>query len=302
MQLGFVSAILPDLSLDDVFAFAKDTGFGCVELMCWPPGGADRRYAGVTHLDVTSLTDAAVAKVRGLVQKTGVAISGLGYYPNPLSPDPDHRAKVAEHLAKVIDAAKLLNLGVVNTFVGRDPALSIEAQWPVFNQVWPGLVKHAAAAGVRIGIENCPMLFSNDEWPGGKNLAISPGVWRTMFAALPGNTLGLNFDPSHLVWQFIDIPRCVREFGTRIYHVHAKDARIDHDKLYERGSLGLGWHTPKLPGMGDVNWGAFFSALTDTGYNGPVCIEVEDRAYEGSLVDRQRSLVQSKRFLEQWVC
>jgi sugar phosphate isomerase/epimerase len=300
MQLGFVSAILPDLSLEEVLAFAKDAGFACVELMCWPPGAADRRYAGVTHLDVTRLDDAAAAKVRQLVEKTGVAISGLGYYPNPLAPDAEHRRMVGDHLKKVIDGAARLGVGVVNTFIGRDPGRTIKAQWPLFLEVWAPLVRHAEAAKVRLGIENCPMLFSDDEWPGGKNLAISPGVWRRMFEAFPGPTLGLNFDPSHLVWQFIDIPRCVREFGKRIYHAHAKDARVDVDTLYERGVLGLGWHTPKLPGLGDVDWRAFFSALTDAGYKGPVCVEVEDRAYEGSLEDRKRSLVQSRRFLEQF--
>jgi sugar phosphate isomerase/epimerase len=300
MQLGFVSAILPDLSLEEVFAFAQAEQFDCVELMCWPPGGADRRYAGVTHLDVTKLDNAAITKVKALMEKTGVAISGLGYYPNPLAPDVEHRNMVGDHLKKVIDAAHALGLGVVNTFIGRASALTVEAQWPLFEQVWSGIVRHAESAKVKIGIENCPMLFSNDEWPGGKNLAISPSIWRKMFEAMPGTTLGLNLDPSHLVWQFIDIPRCVREFGKRIYHVHAKDARVDQDKLYERGIMGLMWHTPKLPGLGDVNWSAFFSALTDTGYQGAVCIEVEDRAYEGSLELRKRSLVQSKRYLEQF--
>jgi sugar phosphate isomerase/epimerase len=301
MQLGFVSAILSDLSLEQVLTFAQEEGFGCVELMCWPPGGADRRYAGVTHLDVTRLDSAETARVRGLVQKTGVRISGLGYYPNPLSPDAEHRRVVTEHLRKVIDAAKLLGVEVVNTFIGRDPARTIEAQWPTFREVWPALVRHAEGPKVKIAIENCPMLFSDDEWPGGKNLAVSPAVWRKLFEELPGPTIGLNFDPSHLIWQHIDVARCIREFGRRIYHVHAKDTRIDADRLYERGILGLGWHTAKLPGLGDVDWGAMFSALTDAGYNGPVCIEVEDRAYEGSLADRQRALRQSKRFLEQWV-
>jgi sugar phosphate isomerase/epimerase len=302
MQLGFVSAILSDLSLEQVFAFAREEGFGCVELMCWPPGGADRRYAGVTHLDVTRLDTDEVARVRSLVQKTGVGISGLGYYPNPLSPDAEHRRVVTDHLRKVIDAARLLGIEVVNTFIGRDHARTVEAQCPIFREVWPALVRYAESANVKIAIENCPMLFSDDEWPGGKNLAVSPIVWKRIFEELPGPTIGLNFDPSHLIWQFIDVPRCIREFGRRIYHVHAKDTRIDHDRLNERGILGLGWHTAKLPGLGDVNWGAMFSALTDAGYNGPVCIEVEDRAYEASPADRQRALRQSKRFLEQWVC
>lgn len=302
MQLGFVSAILPELSLDEVFTTAAELGYSCVELMCWPVGKAERRYAGVTHLDVANLASADVEHLRSLSQRTGVSVSALGYYPNPLAADADHRSTVAAHLLKVIDASVQLQLPVMNTFIGRDPARSIDAQWDDMIGVWKPIVAHAERAGVKIGIEHCPMLFSNDEWPGGKNLAISPAVWRKLFATFPGPTLGLNLDPSHLVWQFIDAPRAIREFASRIYHVHAKDARIDHDKLYELGVTGLMWHTPKLPGMGDVNWGAFFSALTDTGYNGPVCVEVEDRAYERSLADRKRSLLQSRRFLEAWVC
>ncbi|HZY84858.1 MAG TPA: sugar phosphate isomerase/epimerase [Gemmataceae bacterium] len=301
MQLGFVSAILGDLSLEEVLAFARDEGFACVELMCWPAGAADRRYAGVTHLDVSDFTDERASRVRELLTKYGVAVSGLGYYPNPLDPDPSHRQAVAEHLGKVIDAAGKLGVPVVNTFIGRDPARSIEAQWPLVLEVWPPLLRRAEAAGVKVGIENCPMLFSKDEWPGGKNLAVAPAVWSGLFQALPSAALGLNFDPSHLVWQHIDYVRAIREFGPRIVHVHAKDERIDPDWLYATGSLGLGWHKPKLPGLGDVNWGAFFAALTDVGYTGAVCVEVEDRAYEGALANRQRALRQSKRFLQQFV-
>lgn len=299
MQIGFVSAIFPEFSLEEVFAFAEQEGFDCVELMCWPPGGADRRYAGVTHLDVTNVDDALVARVRNLVHKTGVHVSGLGYYPNPLHPEITHRERVVGHLRKVIQAAPRLGVAVVNTFIGRDWQMSVKANWPLVDEVWPDLVRCADDAGVRIGIENCPMLFSLDEWPGGANLATSPAIWNTLFEKFP--TLGLNFDPSHLVWQFIDIPRAVREFGKRFVHVHAKDARIDADSLYRHGNMGLAWHTPKLPGLGDVNWGAFFSALSDTGYQGAVCIEVEDRAYEGSLEARKRSLAQSKRFLSQFM-
>ncbi len=300
MQLGFVSAILPDLSLEQVMTFARDAGFACVELMCWPPGKADRRYAGVTHLDVTALTEERVGQVRELVKKTGVSISGLGYYPNPLDPDAGVRQVIGEHLKRVINAAPRLGIGVVNTFIGRDHRLTVEGNWPLLLEVWKPLVKHAETLGVKLGIEHCPMLFSNDEWPGGKNLAISPAVWRKLFEAFPGNTLGLNFDPSHLIWQQIDIPRAIREFAGKLVHVHAKDERIDREKLYERGILGLGWHVPKLPGLGDVDWSAFFAALSDVGYRGPVCIEVEDRACEGSLADRQRALRQSKRYLEQF--
>ncbi len=300
MQLGFVSAIFPDLSLSDVLAFAADEGFTCIEPMCWPPGAADRRYAGVTHIDVTRLGDEEVGRIGELCQRHGVALSGLGYYPNPLAADAEQRRVVIEHLKKVISAAPRLGVGVVNTFIGRDPARSVEDNWTLLRQVWPEIVRHAEAAGVMLGIENCPMLFTKDEWPGGKNLAVSPALWRRLFHEFPGERLGLNFDPSHLIWLHIDPVRCVREFGKRIVHFHAKDTRIDADRLYDEGILGLGWHTPKLPGLGDVAWGPLFSALSDTGYRGPICIEVEDRAYEGSLADRKRALRQSKRFLEQF--
>jgi sugar phosphate isomerase/epimerase len=300
MQLGFVSAILGDLTLEEVLHFAADEGFPWVEVMCWPPGKADRRYAGVTHLDVTTFDDEAAGHVRELGRIHGVGISGLGYYPNPLDPNADHRAVVVEHLKKVIRAAPKIGVNVVNTFVGRDPAQGIDANFELFKQVWTPVVQEAKAAGVKIGIENCPMLFSMDEWPGGKNLATCPAVWRRMAEAFPG-TLGLNIDPSHLVWQQIDTPRAVREFGPHLVHVHAKDERINRDKLHEVGIYGLGWHEPKLPGLGDVAWGPFFAALTDAGYDGPVCIEVEDRAYEGSLAARKRALRQSRKYLEQFV-
>lgn len=301
MRLGFVSAIFADLTFEEVLAFAADEGFACVEPMCWPPGKADRRYAGVTHIDVTDFSNDDAEKLHDLLRIHGIGISGLGYYPNPLDPDAAHRKLVGEHLVKVIHAAAKLRVGVVNTFIGRDPAATVEASLAQVKTVWTPIIAEAKAAGVRIGIEHCPMLFSDDEWPGGKNVAVSPAVWHRLFEMFPDATLGLNFDPSHLVWQFIDCARAVREFGPNIVHVHAKDERIDPERLYAVGALGLGWHTPKLPGLGDVKWGEFFAALTDAGYSGPVCIEVEDRAYETSLTDRRRALRQSRKFLEQFI-
>lgn len=230
-----------------------------------------------------------------------MSISGLGYYPNPLAADPIERGVYVEHIKKVIAAAKMIDVPVMNTFVGRDPARSIEDQWPLFEETWAPIIAFAEQQDVKIGIENCPMLFSLDEWPGGKNLAISPEIWRRMFDRFPSKHFGLNFDPSHLIFQYIDYVRAIHEFGSRFVHVHAKDEKIDTDRLYDRGILGLKWHTPKLPGLGSVNWGAFYSALSDTGYDYAVCIEVEDRAYEGSLDDRKRALTQSKRYLEQFM-
>ncbi len=303
MQLGFVSAILPDLSLEEVLQTGAETGFDCVEVMCWPRGKAERRYAGVTHLDVTAFDAAAAARVKALVQRTGVGLSALGYYPNPLAPDREERRVAADHLRSVIDAAALLGLSTVNTFIGRDPSRSIDGNWPLFLEVWPPLVRHAAERGIRVAIENCPMLFTQDEWPGGKNLAISPAVWRRMFEAIPDPHFGLNYDPSHMIWQHMDEIRTIEEFGRRLHHVHAKDVRIDRRRLDENGILAvpLAYHTPKLPGLGAVRWGAFFSLLTDVGYRGPVCVEVEDRAYEDNLEQRKSALRQSATFLRQFI-
>ena len=301
MQIGFVTAILPELSLEDVLSFAAAEGFRCVEAMCWPAGKAERRYAGVTHLNVASMGASELAQTKDLIAKYGVRISSLGYYPNLLCADPAERAAYAEHIRLVIKASALLGIGVVTTFIGRDHVKSLEENWKLFESVWKPLISFADDHDVKVGIENCPMLFTNDEWPGGKNLAVSPEIWRRMFDSIPSRNFGLNFDPSHLVWQRIDYVRALHEFKDRIVHVHAKDDKTLADRLYDRGILGLGWHIPKLPGFGDVQWNQFFSALTDIEYRGPVCVEVEDRAYEYSLEGRQQALRQSHQFLKQFV-
>ncbi len=297
MQLGFVSAILPDLSLEEVLQFAHEEGFDCVELMCWPPGGADRRYAGVTHVDVTDFTQTKADDVNALCEKYQVAISGLGYYPNPLSGNADEAELARSHLLKVIDAAALLGLRQVNTFIGADPRLPAEENLKRFARVWPDIVKYAEDRQVRLGIENCPMLFTLDEWPAGKNLAYSPRIWQQMFETIPSDHFGLNYDPSHMIWQMMDYIEPIYQFRDRIFHTHAKDMKIDRAKLNQGGILSLGWSVPKLPGLGEVDWGRWLSALTDIGYQGPVCIEVEDRSFEHSLEARKRSLRISRNVL-----
>jgi sugar phosphate isomerase/epimerase len=303
MKLGFVSAIVPEYTLEQVLSLAHKTGFSSVELMCWPPGKAERKYAGVTHIDVTDMSMDAIEKIQDLLAIHQVSISGLGYYPNPLSPDRAEAEVAVAHLRKVIDAAAALGVGQVNSFVGRDPSQSVDANWPRFLATWRPLVAHAESKNVRIGIENCPMLFTQDEWPGGKNLATSPSIWRRMFNDIPSPNFGLNFDPSHLIWLQMDYLTPLREFRDRIFHVHAKDARIDRQALDQHGVLSYPklWHTPKIPGLGDVRWGAFFGVLSDAGYTGHVAIEVEDKAFEGSLESRLDSLIISRRYLLQYI-
>ena len=303
MQLGFVSAIVPELSLEQVFKLASEEGYDCVELMCWPVSKAERRYAGITHVDVTNFDQTQANEVNRLALQYKVKISGLGYYPNPLAPDDAEANTACTHIKKVIEATALLGIHQMNTFVGRDYTKTIDENWPRFLTTWRPLVEFAESLGVRIGIENCPMSFCRDEWPGGKNLAISPAIWRRMFADISNSNFGLNFDPSHFPWQMMDYLKPLNEFSKRIFHVHAKDVRVDRDRIDEVGILAYPkeYHVPKLPGMGEVNWGKFFSVLGDTGYDGPVCVEVEDRAYEGSLVSRTAALTQSHTFLRNYI-
>jgi len=303
IKLGFVSAILADQTLEEVISFAAQTGYSCVEIMCWPVGKAERRYAGVTHINVMDLSKKGIDEIHDTLGKKNVTISGLGYYPNPLEADKKNADRYVTHIKKVIDAARRLGLENVNTFIGRDHLSGVEDNFKRFKNLWPGIVKYAEKRGVKIGIENCPMFFTNDEWPGGKNLASSPAIWRRMFEEIPSDNFGLNYDPSHLVWQFMDYIRPIYEFKERIFHVHIKDAKVMHEKLNDVGILAapLSFHSPKLPGLGDVDWGRFFSALTDIGYDGCACVEVEDRSYEGSLQMRKKSLIQSREYLKQFL-
>jgi sugar phosphate isomerase/epimerase len=282
MRLGLLTAPFPDTGLDDVADWTAANGFESVEIACWPPASGDaRRYAGTSHIDVANLTRDGADEIAGRMAERGLIISGLGYYPNPLNPDPAHRAMVIGHLRHVITAAELIGVPLVNTFMGADKAKTQDENWDEALRVWPDIVSFAKDHGRKITIENCPMIFSNDEWPGGLNLATTPRIWRRILEEW-GGTIGLNFDPSHLVLQMIDIPRFIREFGPHILHVQAKDLWIDRDGLYERGifSMGIGWQVPRLPGLGDVEWDALFGALWRTGFDGDVIIEHEDRDFE----------------------
>jgi sugar phosphate isomerase/epimerase len=299
MQLGFVSAIFGELPFEDVLAFAGAEGYQCVEVMCWPSGGPDRKYGGVTHIDVEGISQAQADDIRALCEKHGVAISALGYYSNQLSADEEEARRSQEHLKKVIDAAPLLGLSNVNSFIGAHTKLPLDDNLKRFAEVWPDLIRYAEDRGIKIGIENCPMLFPNT-WPFGMNLARTPAIWRRMFEIIPSPNFGLNIDPSHLVMQLIDPIAPIKEFGPRIFHAHAKDMRIDRDRLQDIGSLDLplGRATAKLPGLGDVNWGKWVGALADAHYNGAICVEVEDEAYTETLEGRQRSLRISRNVLQ----
>lgn len=299
MKLGFVSAILPELSLEQVLAFARANGFACVEAMCWPVGKADRKFAGVTHVDVDGLTRTQADDINALCATSSVSLSGLGYYPNPLDPDPEASRRTVAHLRKVIVAAGTLGLKNVNTFVGRDWTRSVDDNWPRFLKIWKPLIAFAEDHGIKIGIENCPMSFTRDEWPGGKNLATTPVIWRRMFSDIPSKYFGLNYDPSHFVLQHMDPASPLREFQDKLFHLHAKDVKIRRDRINDVGVFAhpLEWHQPRIPGYGEMDWGRFMSALMETSYRGPVCIEVEDDTFGKTLAGRKQAVQVARNVL-----
>lgn len=303
LDLGFVSAILAEKSFQEVIEFASANQFKCVEIMCWPKGKAERRYAGVTHINVDEIDDAKAVEIKLILEKNNIYISGLGYYPNPLDADETQAVVYIEHIKKVIRAASKLGIPVVNTFVGRDPQKSVEDNLKKFAEVWPGIIKVAEENNVKVGIENCPMFFTRDEWPGGKNLATTPAIWEKMFEIIPSPAFGLNYDPSHLVWQQMDEVKPIYDFSEKLFHIHLKDVKVFRDKLNEVGIMAypLDYHSPKIPGLGDVNWRGFFSALTSVKYRGPVCVEVEDKAFEGSEVDVKSAILTSRNYLRQFL-
>jgi sugar phosphate isomerase/epimerase len=301
LNLGFVSAILADYDLNSVLKFASDHSFKCVEVMCWPASSSDnRRYAGVTHIDVDNLD---VQQIHDLTKLHGVSISALGYYPNPLDPNPEQVEFYREHLKKIIRAAAKLGVSVVTTFIGRNPSLSITDNLKLYAEHWPGIVNVAEECNVKIGIENCPMWFTDDEWPGGRNLATTPAIWDRMFEIIPSPILGLNYDPSHLIWQMMDEVKPIYDYRDRLHHIHLKDVKLYRDKLNRVGIMAnpLEYHSPKLPGLGDVRWRDFFAALTDVRYRGPVCIEVEDKAFEGSPDDVKTAILTARNYLSQFL-
>lgn len=284
MKLGLLTAPFPATPLTNVADWATASGFDSLEIACWPPSkGVARRYAGTSHIDVTDLSEGRASELTDEIGSKGLSISGLGYYPNPMHPDAEVRGAAIAHMKLVIEAAAKMGVPFFNTFMGGDSSKSQDANWQTALEVWPDIVAHAQDNGVRITIENCPMIFSQDEWPGGHNIAWSPHIWRRILEQW-GGTIGLNYDPSHLVWLMIDQERFIGEFGPHILHVQAKDVQIDRNGLYERGTLssGIGWQIPRLPGLGEADWRRIFAALYRAGYDGDIIIEHEDRDFEGT--------------------
>lgn len=305
MKLGFVSAILDTWTYEEMMDFASEHGFECVEVACWPQGKAERRYAGVSHIDAERVLadDAYAEHIKAYAAEKKVEISSLAFYPNTMDANLEKRAAAVEHLMNLIKASAKLGVNMVTTFIGRDQTKTVEENLELVKEVWPPIIALAEEQGVKIGIENCPMLFTADQWPGGQNLMTTPAIWRKVFEILPSDNLGINYDPSHFVWQMIDYIKPIYEFKDKIFHVHYKDIKVYGDKLNDYGIMAypLNFMSPKLPGLGDVDWGKYVSALTDVRFDGYTCIEVEDKAFEGTKEKVEQSLILSQRYLKQFV-
>ncbi len=305
MKLGFVTAILDQSNYEEMMDIASEMGFQCVEVACWPQGKAERRYAGVSHIDAERvLEDDAYAKhITDYAKEKNVEISSLAFYPNTMDGDLEKRNAAVEHLKALIKASNKLGVGMVTTFIGRDQTKTVEENLELVKEIWPPIIKLAEEQNVKVAIENCPMLFGPDQWPGGQNLFTTPAIWKKVFEILPSKNFGINYDPSHFVWQMIDYIKPIYEFKDKIFHVHYKDIKVYEDKLNQVGIMAypLDFMSPKLPGYGDVDWGKYVSALTDIGYDGYTCIEVEDKFFEGTQEKVLDSLRLSKKYMSNFV-
>jgi len=303
MKIGLVSAILPDYTFEEVIDYAAGVGFKCVEICCWPRGKAARRYAGITHIDIDGITQEKMDYYVKYAADHGIRISSLGYYPNPLDGNLEAREVSISHLMSLIDVSAAMGVNMVTTFIGKDKTKTVEENLKLYKEIWTPIVRHAEEKKVKIGIENCPMYYTENEFPSGNNLASTPYIWRKMFELIPSDYLGLNYDPSHPYLIMADYIKPVYEFKDKIFHIHFKDIKIYKDKLDEYGAFSYPalWHSPKLPGLGGVDFAAFCSALNDIRYSGCACIEVEDRAFEASVTDVKRGIEQSYRYLSQYM-
>jgi len=300
MKLGLLSAILPDYTFEQVFDYAANVGFKCVEVCCWPKGEAARRYAGVTHIDITDITREKMDYYLNYAGTRCLEISSLAYYPNPLDSDLEARTVAINHIMALIEVSAQMGINMVTTFIGKDKSKTVEENLELYKEVWTPIIRHAEKNKVKIAIENCPMYFTKDEFPGGNNLASTPAIWRKMFELIPSEYLGLNYDPSHPLLLMMDPVKPVFEFKNKIFHMHIKDLKIYQEKLDEYGVFSYPslWHAPKLPGLGGVDFAALCSALNEVGFKGCACIEIEDRAFEGSEEDVKRGIEQSYRYMK----
>ncbi len=308
MYLGLLTVCLGNQSLEQKARWARENGFKALEIACWPKNN-DRDYSS-SDIDVEHFTPKEADSINSLCKELGLTISSLAYYDNNLDRDLSKRARVHHHLKKCIDAAEMLGVSMVGTFIGRNIDRSIPENFDEFERVFSEMVAYAESKGVKIIIENCPM----EGWqvpglPG--TISFAPDLWHEMFRRIPSPNFGLNLDPSHLVFQLMDYISVIPEFKDRIFHVHAKEAKVNSEKLKRYGIFNrqlfsgtgheFGYWKPCMPGLGDLDWNLFLKTLRDNGYDGVVSIEHEDPDYEGTEEKVKEGLLIAKRHLEKFI-
>ncbi len=307
MKLGFLTACLPDLSLEELVKFASGQGFKTLELAAWPVDSS-RDYQA-RQIDAAKFNKSDAARVKDLFKEHDIEISAMAYYDNNLHPDPGQRKKYLKHLKKVIDTARLLDVEFVGTFAGSRPDKTPNENIKEIGKVFKDILKYADDQGVKIMIENCPM----ENWvkfglPG--NYAYSPELWDALFNELPSENFGLNFDPSHLYWLGIDYLQAAEDYASKIFHAHAKDTEILAEGEYKYGLFGRqidpipwksGWWRYRMPGLGEIDWSKFISVLQENGYDYVLSIEHEDPIWEGSEEKVKTGLKLGYKYLSQFV-
>ncbi len=302
LKLGFITVALGNLGLDEIVKWSSEQGFKTLEVGAWPLD--NRRDYSSSTLNVETLDEKKSKEFKELFKKHGMEISSLAYYDNNLDANLDVRNAHILHLKKVIDAAHLLGVKYVGTFIGRNVNKSVDENMKEIEKVFPPILDYAKNKGVDIMIENCPMVgWQQPGTPG--NLFYSPVLWKEIFRILPD--LKLNLDPSHLYWLDIDYLSVIDDFADKIVHTHAKDAEILEEGLYENGiygplfKKGKGWWRYRLPGLGEIDWQSFISVLQENGYDGVVSIEHEDPVWEGSEEKVKKGLILGYRHLSQFI-
>jgi len=307
MYLGFLTACLPQIPLEEKLEWASENGFKALEVAVWPRSSG-RDYAA-SDIDVNNFTQEDADAVLKAFEEKDMVISSLGYYDNNLDRDPEKRNLVNEHSKRVIEAAEKLGVELVGLFIGRNIDKSIQDNFDEFEEVFTDIVGYAEARGVKIMIENCPMVgWQQPNRPG--TISFTPELWTEMFRRVPSPNFGLNFDPSHLLFQFIDYIEPIKEFRDRIFHVHAKDAFVDDEKFKRYGVFNnffesegdrqfqTGYWGFRMPGLGQVDFKAMIDTLKEIGYEGVISIEHEDPDYEGRPEKIYEGLNIGRQFLE----
>ena len=286
MKIGY----LTDLT-GDVLEFMGRTGLREVELMC------DRGM----NFDPEQMTNRELAALRDRMEENGVHLGSMAWFvTNHLEPEKGQQEANIRYLRRMIETAKMFGTNIISIGTQHHPSMEIKGHMEEALDLYEAnFAKYAHIAqeeGIRLCIENCPEFG---------NLAYSPEAIEQMFQRVPSRAIGLEYDPSHLVWQGIDPIRFLRHFGDRVYTVHAKDTEFMEGNLFRYGVSGkmLGEATEqdlywryRLPGLGVIDWKKLFDCLYELRFDGTVFIENEDPVFLGSPMPSEDPLVIAKRY------